>query len=152
MTGHSRIVAMIFNSPGSGRPRMVLDGRDRVSPGVTASRPWPAGPLRRKSSSWRRVVNRTKDHPSRVAKQGVALPFRLQHAPGGAREGVVVDRFAVAAERPGDRQRLHLVLRRLQHRGRGSERRTQGRVASPQGSRHPAAFNSLRDIASTPDR
>ena len=35
------------------------------------------------------------------------LPLGLQHSPCGAQEGVVVDRLAVAAERPGSRQRRH---------------------------------------------
>ena len=35
------------------------------------------------------------------------LPLGLQHSPCGALEGVVVDRLAVAAERPGSRQRRH---------------------------------------------
>jgi hypothetical protein len=41
---------ILSGSPGAGY------GRDRVSPGVTASGLWPAGPSRLKSASWRRLV------------------------------------------------------------------------------------------------
>jgi hypothetical protein len=48
--------------------------------------------------------------PARTARRAwlpAELPLGLQHSPCGAQEGVVVDRLAVAAERPGSRQRRH---------------------------------------------
>lgn len=66
---------------GTGRWRAPAHGRDRVFPGVAASRLWSAEPSRRRSASWRRLVltlAASSGHPIGGTSVAATTGFRVQ--------------------------------------------------------------------------